>query len=147
MLTLGIREGIILAAVAAAALQTYRLEVESSAHDLLKASVEAAKREAAQEAFRNARNKERTDEEYTAGRQRAASVVVQVKPSRGISSKTGDTGGVEGDIACFDRRALNEGIGRIFGEAAGRLTTIARDYESLASAYRACRSWAKDVGK
>jgi hypothetical protein len=157
------KEILIAALVVAIGVQSYRLQGTQAERDILVVEkTERARRDAMRET-QNVKNKERTDEETTAARGRAAVVVVRGKPA-GTGIKPGKPIDIaaSGDdaIVCFDRRRLNAelagwlerhvaGLNAAFSATAelgnGRFTTIAREGEGVAADYRACRAWALNL--
>ncbi len=148
---------VFLLVLGALGVQTYRLQGAKAERDILALEkVERTKRDAMREAA-NLKNKERTDEETSAARKRAASVVVRlngpgIKPSQPVDVAAGDND----PVACFDRGRLNnelngwlERTGQrltdVLQRHAGRLEGIAREGEGVAADYRACRAWALNL--
>lgn len=145
------REILIGLLVLAIGIQSYRLQGAQGERDILALEkTERLRRDAMREAT-NLRNRERTDEEYSAARRRASSVVVR-HDGPGIRAPQIKAPGGDESTLCFDRGRLAEALAGWVQRDAARLTELlrgvgerstehARAGEEVAAAYRACRAF------
>ena len=125
--------------------QSYRLQGTQSERDLLQLeNTERARRDGMRD-MANLKNKERTDEEDAAARRRAAAVVVRVEGPGIKYVPTAPAGSGDESTPSFYRRLLDEGLAAAAQRSADRHTELAREGESLAAAYRACRGYTLNV--
>jgi hypothetical protein len=145
------REILIGLLVLAIGVQSYRLQGAQAERDILAVEkTERIRRDAMREAT-NLRNRERTDEEYSAARRRAGAVVVRLNGPGIRAPEIKAVSGNESSV-CFDRGRFVEALtgwvqrdaARLAELLAGireRLTDDARAGEEVAAAYRACRAF------
>jgi hypothetical protein len=136
---------LILIAVIAFGILSWRLAVVTGQRDVLQVEAKARQDRDALRELQNLKNKERTDEEHLAARRRASTSVVRVDGPGIKPRETVPTNGGPDPIACFDRRKLNEELAGLIERHAERLSGIAREGEGVAADFRACKAWAVGV--
>lgn len=158
------REILIALLVAAVGVQSYRLLSAEGERDILVVEKTERERRDAMRDSQNAKNRERTDEETTAARKRAAVVVVRGDPG-GTGIKPGQpfvAGGGNSPVACFDRgrldqelagwverhaRSISTALSAVARIGDSRFTEVAREGEGVAADYRACRAYTMNLVK
>jgi hypothetical protein len=146
--------------IAALGVQTYRLKSAQGEIAVFEERELAQKRDQARREATNLRNKERTDENHAADLKRAATVVVRSKPAAIITSQPAFTRSIGQSAECLSRGDVDRVVDSFASQHAARLgsliaevsqrhaagaTHVAREGETLAAGFRACKAFAVDL--
>lgn len=131
--------------LAAAGVQTYRLQGSQNTVALMEQDKEQAAENERLRVKQNVRLKERIDEDDRAARARAAASIVRVEPAPGQTGISAPAGFGQEPAVCFDGRKLDQELAGYHERLAARLTGIAQSSESVAAAFRSCKGWALDL--
>lgn len=131
--------------LAAAGVQTYRLQGAQNQIALMEQDKENARENEKHRQLALAANTQRTNNEDRAARARAASSIVRVESTPGTTGTAPVAGGGDQSTVCYDRGKLDKELAGFAERLAERLTRVAKQGEEVAAAYRGCRVWAEGL--